>query len=180
MTSEKSYVSLLNERKGAMDLKRSVWYVRWYFWSRGICDQFLDEGNSAWKVEQNGTNLCAFVRMIFIYAPLVLLLNAITFAFVLATITVLPVYLFGWKGYGLGVGAIAATVFLIYAIVFSVARLRKRREAKRSVQKQATKPIRANVTNPSFARVMGRWVMAKKRKICPLITFVKSDKEVQS
>lgn len=162
-----------------MHLNKNSWYVRWYFWSLEICCQFLDNGNMMWRAEQKGTNLCAFMRVIIIYAPLILLLHAIVYAGALAAITIWPIYLFGLKGYGLGMGALVALVALIVGIVLLVMWLNKTRKARTANQGQKIKQTAVNSIDPGFFRIMGRWVVAKKRKICPLITFVEHDKEVR-
>ena len=162
-----------------MDLNRSKWYVRWYFWSHGICDEFLDHGDTQWRIEQNGTNLCAFMRVILIYAPLILLLHAIVYAGALTTITVLPIWLFGLKSYALVVGAILFLIILVILVTNLVMWLLDKRRAGINAQEQAVKTTSADASDPGFVRVLGKWVVAKKRKICPLITFVKNDEEAQ-
>ena len=156
-----------------MDLNRSKWYVRWYFWSLGIMDEFW-ESYTVEEKEQTGTNLCAFMRTIFFSAPLVLLLSATMYTSALASVTVWPVYLFGFKVYGVGLGAVIVLVLLIALVVHL---LDKR--AKRKLE-QPTKSTKTDTTNPSFVRVVWRWMSAKKQKFCPLVTFVKENKETQS
>lgn len=161
-----------------MNLNKSKWYVRWYFWSLGICEEFLERGMQR-DAELDGTNLCAFMRVILIYTPLILLIHAIVYASALATITLWPIHLFGLKGYGLIVGRIAVLIVLIILVTNLVGWLLDKRQARILAQGQEAKPTNANTAGPGFARVLGRWVVAKKRKICPLITFVERDKEVR-
>lgn len=159
-----------------MDLNRQKWYVRWYFWSLEICDESLDRGDTSERVVENGTNLCAFMRTILIYTPLILLFNALVYAATLATITVLPIYLFGFKGFGLSWGGLAVLGVSIYLIVLFVMWRKNKRRSRALVEKKAAN---TDAASPSFHRVVGQWVMAKKRKVCPLITFVQENKEVQ-
>lgn len=164
-----------------MHLNKDSWYVRWYFWSLGICEEFLDNHGLMWNAKNRGTNLCAFMRVILIYAPLILLLHAIVYASLLATITILPIKLFGLKWYGLVVGALVGLIILVLLAINLVPELLdKRREAKRILaQEQATKTTNNDATHPGFFRVLGKWVVAKKWKVCPLITFDESNKEVR-
>lgn len=162
-----------------MDLNKSKWYVRWYFWSLGICEEFRDNHSLIWNAEKDGTNLCAFMRVILIYAPLILLLHAIVYAAALAVITVLPIWLFGLMSYGLVVGAIALLIILVALAINLVGELLDKRRTRIDAQEQAVKTTSADATDPSFVRVLGRWVVAKKRKVCPLLTFVKRDEEVR-
>ena len=160
-----------------MDLNRKRWYVRWYFWSLGICGEFIDSYSLTRRAEQKGTNLCAFMRMILVYAPLVLLFNAVVYASLIFTFIVLPIYLFGLKGFGLGVGVLGVLGFLILMTVSLVMWLKDKRREKVCAKEQAVKTTSADVAGPGFFRVLGQWMVAKKRKVCPLITFVKNEKE---
>ena len=157
-----------------MDLNRNKWYVRWYFWSLEICEEFTENYGNWMDKEQNGTNLCAFMRTILIYAPLILLFHAVVYAGALAIVTILPIYLFGLKGYGLGVGVLVGFYIFVFLAISLGVWLRNKQKSGSLTKKQAV----VN-SDPSFVCVLGRWVVAKKRRICPLITFVKQDSEVQ-
>jgi len=159
-----------------MDLNRNKWYVRWYFWSLGIVDEFCDRGDNSKHFEKAGTNLCAFMRMIMVYAPLILLFTAIVYAAGIASVTVLPIYFFGLKGYGIILGAIVVLVLGICLAMMVYNSLTKKRLAK----EQMAKPADTDATNPSFFRVVWQWLVAKKQKVCPLVTFVQDKKEAQS
>ncbi|TSC84869.1 MAG: hypothetical protein G01um101413_253 [Parcubacteria group bacterium Gr01-1014_13] len=158
-----------------MDLNRSKWYVRWYFWSLGIMEEFWERWSMTSEKERAGTNLCQFMRTILFSAPLVLLLNAIVYISALASLTVLPIYLFGFKIYGVGLGAVVTLVLLIISGSYLYNSWTDRK------LKQVDKPKKTDTANPSFVRVVWRFVQARKQKICPLVTFVKeNNKEVQS
>ena len=157
-----------------MELNRDKWYVRWYFWSLGICEEFRDDHYLQRDAKENGTNLCAFMRVVLVYTPLILLFTAIAWTAALVTITVLPIWLFGFKGYGIGVGALVALCIFVYLTITLVVWLKDKRESKALAQEQTTN---IDATSPSFVRVLGRWVVAKKRKVCPLIAFVERDRK---
>lgn len=158
-----------------MDLNRNKWYVRWYFWSLGILDEFLERYNSAEHKERTGTNLCAFMRTILFSAPLVLIFTAIVYATFLGVVTVWPIYLFGLKGYGIGLGVLVVLALLIClgAMVYNSL------IEKRLARKQTAKPTNTDETSPGFFHLVWQWLKARKQKVCPLVTFVKSDQEVQ-
>lgn len=173
-------VIFLSEREEKdMHLNKDSWYVRWYFWSLGICEEFSDNCSLTDRAENRGTNLCAFMRVILIYAPLILLLHAIVYAGAIATITVWPIYLFGLKGYILGVSAVVGLVILVFLVINLVWLLLDRRKTRIAAQQQAAKPTNADAANPGFFHIVRQWVVAKKQKVCPLITFDESNKEVR-
>jgi len=164
-----------------MDLNKSKWYVRWYFWSLGICEEFRDHHGLIYQAENRGTNLCAFMRVIFIYAPLILLFHAIVYVAALATITVLPIKLFGLKWYGVGVGAVAGLILLVLLVVNLVMwLLDKWWLARVNAQGQEAKPTNTDAASPGFVHVLWQWVVAKKQKLCPLITFVEREKKEEA
>lgn len=157
-----------------MDLNRGRWYVRWYFWSLAICEEFGDKRDTLTrKVTDQGTNLCAFMRTIFIYAPLTILFHAVIYVGGLLAFTVLPVYLLGWKGYGLMMGGIVGLCVFIFVIAMLITLIYWLKDKRIS---RADKP-KPPVTNPSFVRLLGRYAKAKKQKICPLITFSSPNQE---
>src|SRR3989344_237109 len=84
-----------------MQLTNNSWYVRWFFWSLGIWGEFRDLPSTydAWNIKEKGTNLCFFIRTMFVSAPLAILLNIITYVVAIASITYFPIKLLGGWGY---------------------------------------------------------------------------------
>ncbi|MFZ2484641.1 MAG: hypothetical protein WAX80_01675 [Minisyncoccia bacterium] len=166
-----------------MDLDRELWYVRWFFWSLDIWDDFNDN-NTQWKY-RNGTNLCHFMRVIFVWCPLVLLLHLVLYASAIVVVTALPIYLYGGTSYAWVIGTIVATCvsiivakrFLKWVEVEEVPHRIKQIYvglATRIVNSSPSKPVK---TEPSFLKVILEYIVAAKKKICPTITFTRKLEE---
>ncbi len=162
-----------------MELDKRQWYVRWFFWSLMVWDEFK-ETDSSWRYE-NGTNLCHFIRVMLVWCPLVLLLNAAVYGSGIAALTALPIYLYGGVGYAWVVGIIAFVVALILAIKFALRRLREweRRQPAmhKSEKKNETPKVAPAPTGPGFFEVLWKYIVGLKKKVCPTITFNRQTQE---
>lgn len=158
-----------------MELDRRQWYVRWFFWSLMVWDEFREDA-TAWYCERNGTNLCHFVRVTLVWAPLVVALHLFVYGSAIAVLTAWPIYLFGIKWYMAALLAIA----LVVVMVLGAKRVsRKAGEWKRThsmtVSRLTLSRTRADKSTPSrgpgFFEVLRQYVAAVKSRICPAITF---------
>jgi len=140
-----------------MYLDTRTWYVRWFFWSVGILEEFTG-AYRAWEITKTGTNLCYFVRVLLFSTPLVLLLHVALYAWILALVTIVPMAFFGATLYGiillgeLGGGVLLWGLFKLL---------------KKNVTPISLPPL----TTPSFIRVLWEALCAAKKRVCPLITF---------
>ena len=166
-----------------MELNRSMWHVRLFFWSLGIWGAFRNDDYryDRSRVEERGTNLCFLVRVMVVYMPLVLLLHAAFATAAVASLTSLPIYLFGGIAYGWTLTAIAVVVGTIWGVKVALRRAARRErtqvkfvERKREVQPtaEATEP-----RGPGFFEVLWAYLVAAKKRVCPSITFL-APKEV--
>lgn len=168
-----------------MELNRSFWYVRLFFWSLGIWRAFREDDYryDRSRVEKSGTNLCFFIRVMVVYMPVVLLLHAAFAAVAVASLTALPIYLFGGITYGWTLTAIAVVIGTIWGVKVALQRAarRERTQVKFVEHKQETRPA-AEVTEaprgPGFFEVLWAYLVAAKKKICPSIAFL-APKEVR-
>lgn len=156
-----------------MHLDRDLWYVRWFFWSLGIWDAFMDNGDTTWRVETRGINLCPFVRIMLLYAPLVIVLHAVVYVAAFMAFTVIPIRLFGWSNYLWAFGVVI--VFTLVAVV-SIRKLNDWSAAQTAAYVPKIKKVSA-FSDPSFFTVLRQWLAALHKKICPIITFVTSQKK---
>lgn len=167
-----------------MELNRSVWYVRLFFWSLAIWETFRDYDYRYDRshVEKRGTNLCFFIRVMVVYMPLVLLLHAAFAATAVASLTALPIYLFGGIAYGWTLAAIAVVIGTIWGVKVALRRAARRErtqvkfvERKREVQPatEVTEP-----RGPGFFEILWAYLVAAKKKVCPSIAFL-APKEVR-
>lgn len=143
-----------------MDLNKRSWYVRWFFWSLGILEEFAEYPVHHYY---DGTNLCHFVRVVFAYTPLALALNLVFYAAAFSVVTVWPVYLFGWGSYFVTLGFVGG-VGLLYLVA------RWLWNSGRDERTEKVAPPAAD-SEPTLRQVVWEALAAKKRKICPLVRF---------
>jgi hypothetical protein len=67
-----------------MELNETSWYVRYYFWAVEVWDAFA--GRWPGYRDKEHTNLCFFIRVTLLWAPLVVLLHIL---FVVLCVTAL-------------------------------------------------------------------------------------------
>ncbi|MDO8655467.1 MAG: hypothetical protein Q7R48_03615 [bacterium] len=161
-----------------MELNRNVWYVQLFFWSLRIYGAFRKD---FWnrrrfdpeEVARNGTNLCFFMRVIIVYVPLILLSHAALFVAAAASVTLVPISFFGAAAYGRTLVFLAATAAIIFLIIKMITFAQRHKPAKQTPKKR---PVAKQPTGPSFLEVSWAYVVAVKRKVCPLITFTGLEK----
>lgn len=162
-----------------MQMDRGQWHVRWFFWSLGIWDEFTDH-NSTWHTEENGTNLCHFIRVTLVWVPLVFLINIFVYGAALATLTLVPVVLFGFTTYIAFIVATAIVIAVVWASKYSSYKRRHREREQRFRETysadSSTAASSADATPmaagaPGFFKTLWAFIVAGKQKICPMITF---------
>ena len=163
-----------------MNLDRKSWHVRLFFSSHGICDKFTgfdrnwyyDDFDRSWYYDDESTNLCHYVRVILLYAPLVFLAHLIFLAAALYVLILLPFQLFG-TGYWYAIGIIAALAALAGIAVWFHRRWEfvwsKKHEEKTSQPTPEPEPVK--VKRPGFFEVLWNYLIAVKQKICPTVNF---------
>lgn len=151
-----------------IQLSHDQWHVRLFFWSLGVWDDFLG-GNDVAHVESTGrTDLCHYLRVIFLWMPLVFILHAATLGFVLYVFVYYQITRFGFDGWGMMFGVIFTAVGLIVLIKFVYNQLeeRKYRSKRREYlsDRQSVRPSRVGLVTLTI-----KMIAAKKERICPLI-----------
>jgi hypothetical protein len=153
-----------------MELNRNQWFVRWYFWSLSVVGAFTDNDKS-YLTMSGGTNLCSFMRVTLVWAPLVLLCNLVFYVLVLSVLTIAPIVFFGL---GIYVSIVIALAIVIAAIVgyrryqhyLDEQRMLHPEPKAGQVEQEAVAP-----KPPGFFAVVWSYIVAAKQKICPMITF---------
>ena len=162
-----------------MELNQKRWYVQWFFFSLYIIDRFTD-GYDEDKYRYRGTNLCHFMRVTLIWAPLVLLLNLAVYGLLLLALVLVPLYYFGLsgsaKGYGIIIAAIIAIVLVVFLIwgakqLTYILQERSDKLAEALQERRARKAAERAANGPGFGSMVWQYAVASKRRICPLITF---------
>lgn len=147
-----------------MNLAKTSWHARLFFWSLGIWDEF-----TGWDTEwqfRDGTNLCHYVRVICLYLPLVFLVHLSLLLGAVSAVTALPFYLFG-MGYVATAVGIALAVLTIFGLVKGVDKLV---EKFHTVAMEAEKRPKVD-KGPGFFKVLWTWLVAQKKRVCPGVTF---------
>jgi hypothetical protein len=161
-----------------MEMDRRQWHVRWYFWSLGICDTFT-EGISALLAGEKGTNLCEYLRVTLLLAPLIIGLHLVVYLWLLVCLTLIPIYLAGvlYTSFIAAVGALVLIVWLVrrYSneigmLIGNLIDLIEDWWIARQDRKEREALARAKL-GPGFFEVILEYLASAKQKICPLIAF---------
>lgn len=154
-----------------MELNPERWYVRLFFWSLGIWDEFTEKDNVS-TVKKQGTNLCFFIRVIVLYMPVAFLANVGAWVVFVGSFTVAPVHYFGGKRYLLTLLAVALLVALIIGLKWSSRKVRESAWFGATTRGAASSPKAYYVDpGPGFWQLVWLYVVAGKKKFCPSIRF---------
>ncbi len=113
-----------------------------------------------------------------VYMPLVLLLHTAFAAAAVVSLIALPIYLFGGIGYGWTLAAIAVVIGTILGVRMTLRRAARRKRAQVRFIGGGREKRPAVTKEPGFFEVLWVYLIAAKKKICPLITFL-APKEVR-
>lgn len=116
------------------------------------------------------------MRVSLLWGPAIILLNIVFYAAAIASVTYLPIHLFGFGGYGRIIAAIIALIAFIWLSSLAEAAFKDwlyQRKVNRIMREDASATEVAPTINkgPSFASVVVTYAAATKQKICPTITF---------
>ena len=149
-----------------MNISKESSMGKLFFWALGICEKFTDR-SLEYKF-RNQTNLCHFVRTVFVYTPIILLLQLLFWVGAVTCLIVVPAYMFGFAGFLKTTGLVLAGIVLVILLLFLIfligegySRTRNWISDFKHGRKRAPTPLSITVD----------WVKAKKQKICPIIRF---------
>jgi len=148
-----------------MTLSRDRLLVRLFFLFGAL--KLEDKDRQAWTIRymHDGTNLCHLMRVALFWLPLKLLLWAALAAAALYTgWLVLAALFFGVLGWAFGALLLDGLAILVLTIVTLFRVVRAVNEWEKSLPPAPPGP-------PSSLAILGEWVRAKKRRICPLVEF---------
>jgi len=167
-----------------MMIRKGSWHYHLFRFGTKLVDiLFANKYGVSGRYEsrfQNGTNLCHYMRVIMVYIPLMFLLWGSVAAFGIYCFAVLPFQLFGLTGvlntlYVVGILA-TAIVGIIGAlwVVATVSDICKNawhdwRRSRKMAESELEQPKEDK--GPSFLDLTVEWVIAKKKNVCPLISF---------
>lgn len=161
-----------------MTVTRGSWHFHLFHFGLLLVDMFTGRGDS-WRSYKDrfikrGTNLCHYMRVILVYTPLILTVYAATAAGVVWVSVFLPIKLFGITGYmntllvigGVVVGIILAVVGIICVVSFLGWAFHKTGE----IIGHTKAPVLVQ-RGLNFGDLMVEWMIARKKAICPTLTF---------
>jgi len=134
------------------------------FWSNEYLDYSSKYDRRCYYHEDN-TDTCQFIRMVFLWMPLVMVLAVLTYAVPLFVVLVLPIILFGGAGYGTFWGVVISLGLLFGGAAWVGNKLKGKMRFK---------------TNFKMPGVETRTFIVEhykgiKGKYCPTISFSKGD-----
>ena len=149
-----------------MDINKESFMGKLFFWALGICEKFT--GSHLECKYHSQTNLCHFVRVVFVYAPIILLLQILFWAGAITCLIVVPTQLFGFIGFLKSTGLILLLITLSTIVPLLIFVL-----VPEGYKKAGNwfHDIKYGKNAPTFWTIMSEWVKAKKQKICPIIRF---------
>jgi len=153
--------------RGQLALSKDKWFVKLYIEADKVWTKFSDDTITS---DELNTNLCYFIRVTFVYLPMVVLMHVAAIIGLVAGLTATPIYYFGFSGYSQIVVLVLAFFGVVSGILFWKSKIdadpfyyQKKREKRKRKREEREK------NGPGFFATIHLWLMAKKHKICPLI-----------
>jgi hypothetical protein len=170
-----------------MQVQANSWYVHYYFFAAHIWNVFKHGEDSAYYYDdhtRSGTNLCFFIRVMVVWAPLVIALHLAAYGAAIAALSYIPIKLFGvgpWKTVAVAAAAVVGVIFGLRWLAGVARRWSRRRYDKQAAARYAqdrerwaedvpARPAKPYVKRgPSFWEVAREYLKAKKKLICPQV-----------
>ena len=136
-------------------LNHNQWHVCVFLWCLTTRDNFFVTHSDARVSGQ--TNLCHYFRVIFVTTPIILILQATLLSWVSYVLVIWPI-----TSFGVWAWLYTAAIVLVGAIISLVTVAILAYVAHRRVKPKPEK-------SPGVVALLGKFLVAQKRKICPLI-----------
>ena len=156
-----------------MELNPNQWHVKFYFWCLDVWDAFQES-----HTNRNRSNLCQYIRTIFVWMPLALVANIGFWLYTFYVLIYFPLTHFGVVGSGKGYGTIALICGAISLYFYLKAKLKERREEQQlaadlaaGVSSSGSRHFEEEEKSPGFIEVIWLYLVAMKQKVCPTIEF---------
>jgi uncharacterized membrane protein len=166
-----------------MNLDKRSWFVQLFFVALRIWLKFKNPRYETVDQYLKRTNLCHFMRTIFVSAPLVILAHLALLGFGFYTLGYGPHSMIGDLWYKILMSAligaaIVATILVVGCRIENFFERKRKTKGKASDPKMIAPPEPnlpprkvKPVSGPSFGEVFVAWCKARKAAICPQITF---------
>lgn len=157
----------MQESQKGLQIDKSKWHAKVFFFALGIVDEFTQSYNAN-RIEKYGTNLYHYIRTIFVYLPGVIALHLAMIAFVLTAIIGFPIYVFGFDLYLMMLGIVVFIGVTGYGI---------NKSYNAFIEPRIDYGATLDFTKPSMISLVVEYIMAQKKKICPIVLFVKNKED---
>lgn len=147
-----------------IEVNNSQWHTRLFLWSVDLWGHFKGNPNEVDRF-RHGTNVCHYVRTIFVAVPFVFTSLGLFAWWAVYVLITSPVADLGWQLYLTGLLALAATACLSVFVCWLYQGFEWR-----------SKPKRKRLV--SAFDIMADFVVAQKRRICPLVTIAEPSHDV--
>lgn len=101
-----------------LNLSSNKWHVRLFKWCYQISVACWRKNPEFWMDDYKRTNLCQFIRTIFVSAPLALLLNLAFWLWVGFIFLYWPISHLGFGSYAIGIGLIVGGLAAALGVIF--------------------------------------------------------------
>jgi len=152
-----------------------------FIWSLGICEKFSGEYDPCL---QDKVSLCQYVRIRFIYVPLIFLSQIILWLAVFLVAVFAPISLWGFATCGKiiliasGIAAVAAIVFVgVFCLNEILENWQNNRKKKFSLSEDPDDQT-PHIIGGRPGLFM-EWFLSQKNKVCPEIKFVLREEKKQ-
>lgn len=152
-----------------MELNKSLWYVRLFFFFKEILEKFCN--TEFWRHDSR-TNSCVFFWT-YLLGSVVILAHIALYAGAVWAITGQIVQFFDWGGLFTAYSVFAASVIVALIAIVAGSYLKKGAEKLSDIRAEKEQSERAN-DRPSFLSVVGNHITAVKEKWCMDIVFTDS------
>lgn len=152
------------------------WHARLYLWSHTIWWQFWHKRNRSWyEDKRENTNVCYYLRVMLMYAPLVIILHAALLAATVGVVVVLPIHLFGFWGVGKATFVIFLLVALGVGLAIGLGVLAQKAGDAAIDASQRHREMIHEQGGLTFWEVVRARISGAKHKICPLIRVARPE-----
>lgn len=141
-----------------MNLKSDSFWWKWYMESKLIIDKFFHDSTSKsfeWKVDERvhytkSVDLCQYVRVTCIYAPLIVTFHIGSAAFLLASILMLPGTMYGLVGYWFLLAVLLRVAFGIAGVALIAWLAHKWYENRKAKKNNETDPAPEGIVKLAY------------------------------
>lgn len=149
-------------------LTTKSWHVRLFYWSERMWKMFADSWN---ETNSPSTDLCTYIRTMFVLMPLALCINAVFWAAVGYVALYFPFRTFGAQNIGMAAAGLVVLFFGAWLLLFVATHLWRgvRDLAGDVVESLPKKRPAAKTAEPSIFNLFWRYIVDAHNKVCVIV-----------